>query len=729
MKKTCLMVLASVMLVACAESSSSSSAKSSSEAASSAFATSSSESSEELISSAVVSSSEELTSELPPIEGKKIYLFDDESTFFIIDGDPAHNPGLKTYRHEDHGEIPYVELDEFINTYVRFNSDIVYRRTSLDGKGIFHAYRYDKGDVQFDCDNQTVTIVDGYDFYGDSGTYNNGISYDMCAGVNIVKTSAKTKYIKYGEPVTYDLSKYHLEIASEDNRLYIPFGLANQLFIEPYFCSAIYTGRDFFTTRVLLKDYNIVRARSRNGSFSWNVDPGDGGGTGVSNNIAVMVPSANAEGDAYCFQGKIGETRNVTLHLQKTGEIQIDSNMFSLMMMEGTWKEEGELLRIDTISGDLKRTFYIDMSDRTYYNRQTRSQVLAEYNYNLLCMSFDYLYGLKRYRNISSFDEYFQQKNFKAGLTSTDTTTYDKTMSKFLLGDIDDLHTSFICSSFTGLGAFNPAADSSDTYFGPRDAAITDWRSKLSVSFSEATSAKTIDGAFTIRNKTAVLSVPDYNFQYTENGYKTYTVPEGSTVQEAASSNYNKSFFRGWAVSMNEILKHPEIKNIVFDLTMNRGGYVYNFPIFSAIMTDDPTVVQGNEQTGSLVEYHYSVDLDGDGIFGGATDTFKGKYNFVVLTSPASFSAGNITPAIAKSFGFAKIAGLPSAGGPSPVAIRMDSLGYGYRTSAQLHYPCIVDGQYTSNDQGVPVDIEVSDKDFYNVTKLDEIFNQYFKVQ
>ena len=179
-------------------------------------------------------------------------------------------------------------------------------------------------------------------------------------------------------------------------------------------------------------------------------------------------------------------------------------------------------------------------------------------------------------------------------------------------------------------------------------------------------------------------------------------------------------FFKcgGWSDCMNEILKHQEVKNIVFDITENRGGYIYSFPIFSAIMDDDPRVVQTNMQTGCSTEYHYEVDLNDDGVFGGEGDTFKGKYNFAILTSPASYSAGNITLSLAKSFGFAKILGLSSAGGPCPVALRMDSFGYTFRTSAQLHYPLIIDNEYLSNDEGVPVDARIEAEDFFNVSKL-----------
>ena len=721
MKQKIFLVMASMILAGCggAPSSSSSSPVPSSESSSSAEPSSSS-------SIEPSSSSSESSSSSKPKEDV-ISLFDAESRFFLLDGDPEGSPILKTYSHKYHPGIPYIDMAEFVPIYTKFDKDLQKREYAIEEGGTFFVSRANQSGVRFDCDKQTVTIVDGDAFYGDFGTVNNGISGDVCAGVNIVHPSTKTKTIKKSESRTVDLGQYRLDIVSEKGHLYVPFGVASHFLLEPYFCGAVYSGRDFYQSKYFLKNFNVVRARSRGGSFSWNSDSGDGGGTGLTENVLLMKPVAKAEGDTYTFQGETNKKISATLHLKSDGTVEVDSRLAGLMALDGQWKKEGEILSINftTLKGDTV-PMQIDLSERTYYNIGERSEELAQYNYKLLCLLFDELYGLKSYRGITSFDQYFEAKGFKSGLTSKNTTVYERALSKFLFFDIDDLHTTFACSSLTGPGDYTPASDPTDTYFGPRDKAIGEWRAKINNQYSQAVTEGKVDGPLTIRGSTAVIHYSDYMFAYKEEGYAKYAAPEGKTVNEVAATNFGVSFFRGWATCMNEILKHKEVKNIVFDVTENRGGYIYNLPIFSAIMSDDPRVVQFNFQTGGITEFHYDVDLNGDGVFGGEGDTFKGKYNFAVLTSPASFSAGNITPSLAKSYGFAKVIGLPSAGGPCPVALRMDSFGYTFRTSAQLHYPLIQNGEYQSNDAGVPVDIRVEAEDFFNVQKLDTILNAAF---
>ena len=702
---------------------------------------SSSPSSSEAASSAITSSgvsptSSATSSETPSSEatssaqGEKIItLFDAESRFFLSNTAINPCPVLKTYRHKYHGAVPYVDLEEFTPIFTTFDPDLKQRNYVVEPAGTYFVSRENGAGIRFDAAKQTATIVDGDNFYGDMGHLNNGIQGDVLCGIDIVKPSEKTRVLKACDPVTVPLGNYRLDIVSQDGHLYVPFAVANHFFMEPFFGSAAYSGRDFYQTKYLFKDYHLVRARSRKGHFSWNADPGDGGGTGAGNNVVVMAPQNTPDAeDAYTFKGKTDKGAEATLHLKTDGKVECDSRIISLMMLEGHWTKSGDFLdvRFEQLGGgDIQME--IDLGERTYYNVGTRDADLARYNYDALCLDFDYLYGLKAFRGIESFDAYFEKQGYKQKLLSTDTAVYDKALAKFLLYDIDDLHTSFVCSSFTGTGDYSPTAETGEEMFGPRDKAITEWRAKLGTLFSKATTEGKTDGSFTIRGSTAVIHYADYNFARKEEGYQKYTVPEGKTIQEAATAYFNESFFRGWAVCMNEILKHPEVKNIVFDISENRGGYVYDFPIFCAIMDDDPRVIQRNVQTGGVTEFHHAVDLNGDGVHGGEGDTFKGKYNFAVLTSPASFSAGNITPSLAKNNGFAKIIGMPSAGGPCPVTMRTDTFGFAYRTSAQIHYPLVTSDGYGSNDAGVPVDIALPAEDFFDVAKIDTILKEAFK--
>ena len=49
----------------------------------------------------------------PPKPEDKISLYKAASHLFVNDANEKNNPFLKTYRHKDHEDVPYVDLDEF----------------------------------------------------------------------------------------------------------------------------------------------------------------------------------------------------------------------------------------------------------------------------------------------------------------------------------------------------------------------------------------------------------------------------------------------------------------------------------------------------------------------------------------------------------------------------------------------------------------------------------------
>lgn len=148
------------------------------------------------------------------------------------------------------------------------------------------------------------------------------------------------------------------------------------------------------------------------------------------------------------------------------------------------------------------------------------------------------------------------------------------------------------------------------------------------------------------------------------------------------------------------------VKNVVIDLTNNGGGLIATLPYVCAFFSDDPSFTVKDTVNGTIRDYHYKVDLNGDGVFGGEGDTFKNDFNFFVLTSGFSFSCGNSLPGIAKNNGV-KIIGERSGGGVSPVGVFMDALGSNFSLS---HYYNMTykdaNGKYVQNDAGIPLDYE-----------------------
>ena len=90
-----------------------------------------------------------------------------------------------------------------------------------------------------------------------------------------------------------------------------------------------------------------------------------------------------------------------------------------------------------------------------YYSAEPaeRSQALADFGYNELCLALDSMYGLKEQHSIDSFDRMFWQIGFDEPLVSTNPGDADQALSSFINYYLDDLHSGFsIPSWMTGLG-------------------------------------------------------------------------------------------------------------------------------------------------------------------------------------------------------------------------------------------------------------------------------------
>ena len=182
--------------------------------------------------------------------------------------------------------------------------------------------------------------------------------------------------------------------------------------------------------------------------------------------------------------------------------------------------------------------------------------------------------------------------------------------------------------------------------------------------------------------------------------------------------------FAAFLFAFKVIEKLPEIKNVVFDITNNGGGAVLAVPQILSFLTDDPYFTDSCTIDGSICEYHYKVDLNGDKTID-SKDTYKGKYNFYVLQSDMSFSCGSLFPAAVKNAGIAKIIGARlSGGGACSVSYGSDVFGTQLRLSS-THASMVrqKDGSWTTNDRGVEADYVLDTSYWYDFAKLNTYLN------
>ena len=360
---------------------------------------------------------------------------------------------------------------------------------------------------------------------------------------------------------------------------------------------------------------------------------------------------------------------------------------------------------IDATSDQLATTKAYD-SGR--FVRSSRSQLKAEYNYRNLCLLFDKNYCLKERRtevgkdNIGAF---INDSIFKAGLgfdlLSTDTATYDAALAKFLMGYIDDGHTSYhepsMYQSYASISQYKELASS---FIGPRDKALGDTR-KARMADREAAKGK--KGVFYVNDgnadKMAVIVFD--NFLQNNPGNLT-------DLEEIAGANTYWFLTKAF----EDIANHTDVKNVVIDLSCNGGGVIQQCMLALCFLrdTNEFFLAEKNRLDNSVAKFYYSIDT-------GSGTSLKKNYNFYVLTSGYSFSCGNFFPAICHYQLGVPIVGQKSGGGGGVVKPTQTSDGALFQTSASAEM-CAIDanGNYVCIDAGVPVDHEVPYDKFYSGT-------------
>ena len=231
-----------------------------------------------------------------------------------------------------------------------------------------------------------------------------------------------------------------------------------------------------------------------------------------------------------------------------------------------------------------------------------------------------------------------------------------------------------------------------------------------------------------IQGNTAVITFSNFTCDYKAEfkGIDNYKVGDDVTDVDAfLTSKMTSNFVQGICYSLNEIKKNDSIKNVCFDVGYNIGGYTMFVPFLSSIMTDDPMVIAENSMSRSRVEFHYTADLNADGVYGGEGDTWKGKYNYYVIQAGGSFSAGNIFPTAAKNGGYATTIGEPTAGGGCGVMRRCDITGFFYQYNGLIGFPeRKEDGSYVNSEAGTTPMVAMDINDVYDLAKLNDKLNQ-----
>lgn len=662
-----------------------------------------------------------------------ITLFDENSKLYITKIDNKDTTSsLRTYHHKDYDDVPYVDFNEYhygIKPYIERS-----RKFSQGEKDNIYVYSRieDTGKMVFDTEENKITINNATAFYYDAIGTNNGIDGDITNNnIKLYTSSDKTKVLKEGKDIVIDLDDYHMDIVSQDKHLYVPINFINTLLLAPLNAGICYNGLDFFTDSAMRNRYSSTFARSGNYNSSWMLAP-----TEAPSPFKKVANQLNDE--VYRFEGIFSNSPKdnpeaLTFSLFNDHKGTMNGSVKTGIHYAFEWSEDEKVINLKGAqtfmeSRDLEdatgEIFTTSINKRpSNYGLGRRSQAVAKMNFDELRLSFDYMYGLKEKLDVNKLID--ENQELKEGLLSEDIMVYEDAFDKLINFYIDDIHSSVNGGESVYSSSPIPSyiSEKNGLYQGKRNKEYYDEVKRLGDMKSETS----FNSAYDIYGDTAYLKFhlfihtvsSSFPFEpYNSDVYKTESFEK---AQQKVLSALNDSPYYAFCVAFNDILKHDNIKNIVIDVTGNLGGEVRCIPYLAAFMTIDPSIVYRNTFDGSLIDFHYKVDLNGDGVFGGSGDTFADKYNFYILNG-ANFSAGNEFATLAKNTGCAKIIGEKSAGGSCAIANRVDSSGLTYRLSSSLNLQLKQGDEYITNDNGVDVDYQLPFENWYRLDQLDAYF-------
>ena len=648
-------------------------------------------------------------------------------------------PSLDTYHREGEGDVPYVKLSQYAEA---LGDSMSHNPYSVQKEGSTFTVHYAESEregapkhalFRFDASDSSLTYLGGAKYQ--SRYY---ATVDPFADGNdkvFVPNKEKTTVKRLWETRTIDLTRYGFRLYGQGGELLAPFGLFQAAFTEraspEWPKPMVFNGRDYY----LLNNSTGLKASCLSSKLNFRyVDQALQNLAGEVTDATVeptldFHPATPSKGEKYRLESNVvtmpeftppsgGEKAKhipdlfVRMVLNEEGKgsysfvesatgkpLELDA--FGIKTRSMQFREDEDALSValmpavEGAPGDMIRIH----KGETFFGRKTRSKEYATYDYNLIRLHFGEYYGLHDRK--LPFDA--EIAPYKERLTSTSYDEYNDGLTEFLLRTVDDGHTSIEEYSLFGSKTFGPEErGKSNEYLGYRKKGLYDIKDALEA----YRAAAKIQPGLQVVGDTAYLTFD--SFMGSSNAVTDYTLP----ADQYATGN-TPAF--AYAALKEVSTKHPEVKRVVYDLTCNGGGDVSALPFLLATMSADPVCTTFNYYAGEVVDAHYKVDLNGDGKFGEAGDTYQGKYDFYILTSALSFSCANAFPGYAKAMKCATIVGERSGGGGSMVDTVYTVSGYCFHSSSILSF-ATRDGQGNTieNDAGIPVDYRIPPSSFYN---------------
>lgn len=332
-----------------------------------------------------------------------------------------------------------------------------------------------------------------------------------------------------------------------------------------------------------------------------------------------------------------------------------------------------------------------------YYAAPTgeRSDALAEYGYNELCLLLDTVYGLKDDHHIESFDQFFKEVGFQDPLKGNSAEEADKAILRLITDYMDDIHSLWRGYSYLTGPIEYTATSPSRERLGKTKKRMEETRAKY---YPDG-----IPGYEEVGN-TAYITFDDFalTMASAEDFYKVedpMDFPDNDTIGLIMKAH-------------SQITREGSpIENVVIDLSDNTGGVSDTAAFTMAWFLGEASIGMRDTMTGATCSSVYRCDANRDRKFD-EKDTVSDK-NLYCLISPVSFSCGNLVPCMFKESGVVTLLGRPSAGGACIVEHASSAWGTSFRLSGTHQLSFMKNGSFYDIDRGAEADFVLTNPDKY----------------
>ncbi|MBQ3965620.1 MAG: hypothetical protein II684_02160 [Treponema sp.] len=411
--------------------------------------------------------------------------------------------------------------------------------------------------------------------------------------------------------------------------------------------------------------------------------------------------------------------------------------------------------------GPLGTESYPSFSDSPWFTNEDgslaeRPKELIDLNYNLLCLTHDYLYGKPGYygfaddgsgyanleiaedANKLEFDAMLQKyaPETRNLLKSSSYREYFDGLLHLILYVYGDCHSSQRFLNFFPKAAYTEeeAEDMEKNKFKSpvfNQHFSNKWKKCIATQDTLAelcNKAKMTSNIERLKDKkTAVIRFDGFRINYSgwKSLYEKSPLPNISEINDMPADTLGL-FATAFQLFQNN-KEFKDVSRVIFDLSINGGGDKLACQKVLTYITGkgDMYTYDVHTQTKNH-EYVQTVDMNLDGKCDlediAIGEEIRKKYKFAVLTSFNSFSCGNYFPVACADNGI-PIIGERSSGGSCVVGYACTAEGFLFRYSASYHL-CHTD--WTSVENGAPVTKELKYEQFYDQKALEAVMDELF---